>query len=347
MNSIGRKLAIRKALCSEYPLARAPQSYFGNAMRMMQSIRSHNRFCTESFRVLRRNQRMFSLDDSESQFLRALLNQGYAISPSFFSKEIVDRIYAKADAIFHKMALGHEDRVFVEISARPGKEHGVRDGSRARERTLELVDPLISIPDVLDIAFHESLLKIAAHFFLHIPRLYKVSLVRHFPNHRPKCLAGLQRDDQHGSLNIMIDLVDIDDARGPFVYVPGAQNCLTLDKRPAPAPSLPFREQGYVSDQESTPSRSKWVVLRGERGTVVGIPGSGTRGSIWTYPADVNNKPRTSIMIHISGYNPGDRPVMGQNRILKWNFDRMTGLQQMFAYPGIVDEPAPGLAKAG
>lgn len=346
MNTIGGKLAIRKALFNEYPLPSNPKPYFDNAIAMMQSIRSKNRFCADSFRMFRRNPRLFSLDDFESKFLASLLNQGYAVAPSFFSKAIIDRIYAKADKIFSDEKFKRENEESSAPASPP--ENVIRTIQGVRERTTELVEPLASIPDVLDIAFHETLLKIAAHFFLHIPRLYRVSLVRHYPHHRPKCLAGGQSEsDCITSLNFLINLVDNDDTCGPFVFVPGIYNCLTGDSRERTETDSHFAGQTPPPNDEPLSPRSKWMMLRGERGSVVALPGSGKRGSVWSYPADVTNRPRTSIMIHISGYRVGAKPVLGQNRMLKWNFDRMTGLQQMFAHPALVDQPLPRLAKAG
>lgn len=341
MYKIRSELVIRKRSLSDYALTLPPKPRFGNAMNMMRAIRSGDHRCEEAFRIFRRNPRLFSLDELETQFLNSLLNKGYAIAPAFFSKELVDRVYARADGFFHN------ERCVREITLSLPREPSTGGRYTTHERTTGLIDPLVSIPDVLDIAFHESLLKIAAHFFLHIPRSYKVSVVRHFPNHRPKCFTFQGANEESGSLNIMIDLLDIDDSRGPFVYVPGVYNCMTLDRRSLGASGVSECAPAYVPNQEKISSRSKWMVLRAERGSIVAVPGSGSSGSIWTYPADVNNKPRTTIMIQTCGYRSGDRLGRIRNRILKWNFDRMTSLQQLFAFPEFVDGPIPGLVKAG
>ena len=350
MTSIGRKLAIRKVLSSGHSPAPARKTYFRSAITMMRSIRSKNRFCAESFRIFQRNQPLLSLSEMESQFLTGLLNQGYAIAPSFFSKELIDRIYSKADAIFRREAAVYKRRAMDEPAPYSPTGKDARNSSGPCERTVELVDPLASVPDLIDVAFHESLLKIAAYFFLHIPRIYKVSVVRHYPNHRPKCLAGIQQGaENHTSLNLIVDLVNRDDTRGMFVFVPGMRNCLTLDNG-SPAKwnaSAPTKAANSTLDAEESVSRNKWVVLRGERGSIVALPGGGKTGSIWSYPGDVHNNPRTSLVIQIAGYNVGEKPETGQNRILRWNFDRMTGLQQMFVHPAFIHEPSHGLAKAG
>lgn len=288
-----QKAAIRKALSSEHPAAFAPKAYFGSAITMMRSIRSKNRFCAESFRIFQRHQPFLSLDDLETQFLRGLLNQGYAIAPSFFSKELIDRIYTRADAIFRREAAIHARQAIEDSPDSPAKKNAhLRSG--AYERTVELVDPLGTIPDLIDIAFHESLLKIAAYFFLHIPRIYKVSVVRHYPNHRPKCLAGAHHGAENGnSLKLIVDLVDSDDTRGLFVFVPGLRNCLTLDNRSAVEPDSCACASASVAapNADEAVSRNKWVVLHGERGSIVALPGDGKRGSIWSCPGDVNNSP--------------------------------------------------------
>jgi hypothetical protein len=347
MYRFGTTPAIRKSTSDiqQGPMARG--AFLGSALRMMRSTRQQKRMYQESSRMFRRNPRLFSLDDLEFQFLRSLLNQGHAMAPAFFSKDLVDRIYTKADGIFNNFA-ADERSVLINSSECTPQGKRMRDGSAIRERTIELIDPLVCIPEVLDIVFHESILKSSAHFLQHIPRLYKVSIVRHFPNHRPICLTRSQQEtDRHDCLNIIIDLLDMDGTHGLLVYLPSKHNCLTFERNAPRESDISGSDRKRVPYMKTNSARSKWVVLRGDRGTIVAVSGGGDRGSVWTYPGDVNNKPRTSLRIQISGYKAGDLPAAPQNRILKWNFDRMTELQQMFAYPGLVDDPTPGFARVG
>ena len=87
---------------------------------------------------------------------------GYASAPGFFSKGLIDHIHSKADAMFRNM------------SHPPGQ-------SASSETEIELEDPLIHVSEALDIAFHESILKVVAHFYRHIPPVYRVGIVRYFP----------------------------------------------------------------------------------------------------------------------------------------------------------------------
>ena len=114
---------------------------------------------------------MFSLDETQSEFLAELLGKGYGIAPGFFSKELIDRIYLKADAIFRQNGDGAgvcSDRSSGEIRA----GRNLYDGSAGNDHLLEIIDPLAAIPEALDIVFHEAILKVAAHFFRHIPRCF-------------------------------------------------------------------------------------------------------------------------------------------------------------------------------
>lgn len=315
-----------------------------SALRLMRSMPAPNSY-QDAHRTFRRASRLFALDDVETEFLSGLLSRGYGVAPGFFSKELIDRIYAKADAIFRNAGGGIADLSVPSAGHRSTdrKAHGTLSGL---ERALEVVDPLATIPETLDIVFHESILKIAAHFFRQIPRGYKISIMRYCPHRLPMCLSRIhQGSDGRISLLVIVDLVDIEAAHGPLVYIPEAHQIYTRPS--APAERAQDNDAGREQRASRETERGKWVVLRGKRGSITAIPHRGTHASVWTYPADTSNKPRTSIVIRISGYKRGEVALAPQNRMLKWNFDRMTELQRMFAYPGFIDEPIPEFAKVG
>jgi hypothetical protein len=343
MYKFGRKPAIRTYGADEDPCTRR-RSLWHSALRLMRSMPAPNSY-QEAHRIFRRTPRLFALDEVEAEFLSDLLNRSYGVSPGFFSKGLIDRIQAKADAIFRNTGGGK-----IDLPAPPGghisadrKAHGAFSGF---ERAIQLPDPLASIPEALDIVFHESILKIAAHFFRQIPRGYKISIMRYCPNRLPMCLSRIhQGTDGRISLLFIVDLVDIEESHGPLVYIPEAHQIHTR-------PSVPPEEvqDGHVGGEHGNSrktERGKWVVLRGKRGSITAIAHRSSHASLWTYPADTSNNPRTSIIIIISGYKPGEIALQPQNRMLRWNFDRMTELQQMFAYPRFIDEPIPEFAKVG
>jgi hypothetical protein len=328
MLKLGNKPAVRTNPSHEYHPAQR-STYLQSGLKLLRSFCPRDPY-EQSRRIFRREPLLFSLDDTQSELLAELLGRGYGIAPGFFSKELIDRIYLKADAIF-----GANDAKGA-CTGRPGSQ--IRegriacDGTPRNDRLLEIIDPLAAIPEALDIVFHDAILKVAAHFFRHIPRAYRISIVRYFPQHRPMCLNRIY-EGLNGSISlcVIIDLAEIDETRGPLVYIPDVHyvHSQTNDEQPG---------------SKETP-RKKWAVLSAERGSIIAIPHRSAQSSLWTYPANVKNNPRTSIVINMSGYKRGDARVISQNRMLKWNFDRMTALQQMFAYAGFIQEPVPALAK--
>lgn len=329
MYKFGTKPAVRTSESHEYYRAQR-STYLQNALELMRSFYPRDPY-EESRRVFRRAPLLFSLDETQSEFLAELLGKGYGIAPGFFSKELIDRIYLKADAIFRQNGDGAgvcSDRSSGEIRA----GRNLYDGSAGNDRLLEVIDPLAAIPEALDIVFHEAILKVAAHFFRHIPRSYRISIVRYLPQQRPMCLNRIY-EGLNGSISlcVIIDLAEVDETRGPLVYIPDVQYVRS-----------PVDDE--QSQSKETP-RAKWAVLRAERGSIIAIPHRSAQSSLWTYPAGAKNNPRTSIVINMSGFRRGEIPAIAQNRMLKWNFDRMTALQQMFAYAGFIQEPVPALAK--
>jgi hypothetical protein len=306
------------------------RNVWGAAARATRSAYLRRAY-SKSLRFFQKNLRLLDLNDVESRFLTSLQTHGYAIAPSFFSKELVDRIYFKSDAGFRSLTDSARNSSCPELTHPSAARNLGSAVSPQRECEIELADPLVLIPEALDVVFHESILKIVTHCFHHIPRRYKVAVVRDFPHHRPKPLAHSSRDeDSLQPLHIFIDLVDTDATRGPLLFIPECGR----EAPPHSDSTVRSVASAGAPNSDPAPSRNKWTLLRPERGSVVAIFGKAEhRGSLWTYPADVDNKPRTSIRISVSGYLPGDLPEQNQNRMLKWNFERMTGLQQMLAYP--------------
>src|SRR5271168_3839256 len=125
--------------------------------------------------LFRRHEALLLMNDFEREQVRSLRDEGYALIPQFFSRGLMDRIFRQADAMFHNLAV-HARRAY---SIQPGARdslHGVSyEELAATEKTIELRDPLLRIPETLEVAFHDSILKIAANFLGYVPPLYRRS----------------------------------------------------------------------------------------------------------------------------------------------------------------------------
>ncbi|MGA2719711.1 MAG: hypothetical protein ABSF78_12165 [Candidatus Acidiferrales bacterium] len=245
---------------------------------------------------------------------------GYASAPGFFSKGLIDHIHNKVDATFRNM------------SHPPGQ-------SASSETAIELEDPLVRVSEVLDIAFHESVLKVVAHFYRHIPPVYRVGIVRYLPGGGAQPCKFRQDSHDSDSLEILIDLVPVDRTRGPLVYIPGSH--LYAGFRPHLMNALGLQVEPRRLDDhevERLCARNKWATLTGDKGSITAVCRRGlSKGPFWIQPAD-NNQPRTSIRIEMTGHKPDVHYGWAGNRMHKWNFERMSRFQQAFTHPCFVEE---------
>lgn len=302
--------------------------------------------------LFRQNRRLFSMNEFESQQVENLRTHGYALAPSFFSKSVMDEIHTKADAMFHGLAIDPERAYSVQTGQRANLAGLSYNELAATEKMIALRNPLIRIPELLAIAFHESILKIAANFLGAIPPLYRVTLVRDFPHARPLHSSNFHKDnDEADSLQIFIYLVDIDDAHGPLVYIPGSNRYDVRSCRPRLARDLGIpANDGRLSDEEvlRVYPRESWVTLRTDRGSLAAIHGNGIhKGPAWTRPGDPGNQPRTAIKLDLHGYKAAVARDRRENRIRRADFDRMTELQRLFAHATFTEERRKVLAHAG
>jgi hypothetical protein len=287
-------------------------------------------------KISRRNTDLFALDAFETTQLESLRTRGYAFAPGVFSKELVDNIHKKADAMFGNT--GNASTSAKEMARRGGS---LPNRLTSPERMRELEDPLVHISEVLDIAFHESILKLAVHFFQQIPPVYRVDIVRYFPCNGAEDLSGFCQENDSDSLQILVDLAAVDDTGGPLVYVPGSHLYGFWRPRLLNALGLPVEPRQLRDEEvECLYPRNTWATLSGESGSVTTIHRRGlNKGPAWAHPGDINNKPRTSIRIDITGQKPGTRyPPWPGNRMRRWNFDRMSAFQQVFTHAVFVEE---------
>ena len=232
----------------------------------------------------------------------SLRNLGYALVPGYFPTRSVDRIYARADACSES----RKSIARARIPSKTGERTSLKGFSYAElaatEKMIALRDPLVNVPETVDIAFHESILRIAANFLGYVPPLYRVTVVRDFPHDRPLHSSNFHKDnDEADSLQIFIYLVDIDNTRGPLVYVPGSNHYDVRSCRPRLSRDLGLAaDSGRFSDEEieRVYPRSEWATLRTCRGSIALIHGNGIhKGPSWTHPGGRANQPRTAIKL--------------------------------------------------
>jgi Phytanoyl-CoA dioxygenase (PhyH) len=286
---------------------------------------------------------LFRMNEFEAQQIASLRNLGYAVAPRFFSAEIVKRIYARADFMFRDCQVELRRAYSVQDGQRESLEGLSYEQLSATEKMISVRDPLLHIPELLDLAFHESILKIAANFLGSVPPLYRVMVVRDFPHSRALHSSNFHKDnDESDSLQIFIYLVDIDDHCGPLIYVPGSNRYDVRSCRPRLSRDLGIdTNDGRLSDEEVERAypRDSWIALHTGCGSIAAIHGNGIhKGPAWARPGDPANRPRTAIRLDLHGQKSGVVRDGKENRIRKSDFARMSPLQRLFAHPSIVDD---------
>ena len=207
---------------------------------------------------------------------------------------------------------------------------------------IALADPLLHIPELLDVAFHESILKIAANFLGCVPPLYRVTVVRDFPHNRPLHSSNFHKDnDESDSLQIFIYLVDIDDARGPLVYVPGSNHYDVRSCRPRLSRDLGIdANDGRLSDEEveRVYPRSAWApcapVAAASRPFMAMASTRARHGHAPAIHTTSREPPSSSTCM---ATKPGSCAT--EKKIASaTDFERMSELQRLFAHATIVED---------
>lgn len=296
-------------------------------------------------RSLLRNCGLFLPSVFEWSTIDSLRTHGYSLLPAYFPAELIDRIYSKADALFRELRIDFTRAYSIQNGERRSLDGLSYEDLAASEKMIALADPVVHIPELLCVAFDPSILRIAANFLGYIPSLYRVTVVRDFPHARPLHSSNFHKDnDESDSLQIFIYLVDIDDTRGPLVYIPGSNHYDARSCRPRLSRDLGITaNDGRLSDEEVERiyPRCSWAVLRTKRGSVAAIHGNGIhKGPSWPRPGDPNNRPRTAIKLDLHGNKLGVHRDGKENRIRRCDFDRMTELQRLFAHAEIVESEA-------
>jgi len=283
------------------------------------------------------------MSDFERRQVESLRRYGYALASRHFPAELIDGIYGKADAMFRSLQIDFGRAYSVQSGQRVDLRNLSYEQLAATEKMIALGDPLLHIPELFQVAFNESILRIAANFLGCIPPLYRVTVVRDFPHNRPLHSSNFHKDnDESDSVQIFIYLVDIDDQCGPLVYVPGSNHYDVRSCRPRLSRDLGIdANDGRLSDEEveRTYPRSGWAVLRTSRGSIAAIHGNGIhKGPSWARPGDPLNRPRTAIKLDLHGHKVGIVRDGKENRMRRSDFERLTELQRLFAHATLVED---------
>jgi hypothetical protein len=286
---------------------------------------------------------LFRMNDFESRQVESLRTLGYALAPSYFAPDAVGRIYAQADAMFRSVQIDTQRAYSVQDGERESLEGLSYEQLAATEKMIAVRDPLLHIPELVGVAFHASILKIAANFLGCIPPLYRVTVVRDFPHRRPLHSSNFHKDnDESDSLQIFVYLVNIDDFCGPLVYVPGSNRYDVRSCRPRLSRDLGVdANDGRLSDEEVECAypRETWVALHTSPGSIAAIHGNGIhKGPAWARPGDPNNRPRTAIRLDLHGHKSGVVRDRKENRLWRSDFKRMSPLQRLFAHASIAED---------
>jgi hypothetical protein len=306
----------------------------------------------ETRAAFREKRALFEMTAFESEHVQSMREQGYTLAPDFISRELNDRVFAKADEAFRSLQVDLRRAYTVQSGERPSLAGLSYEELAASEKMIALRDPLVLIPELAQLAFDERILKIAANFLGCVPPLYRVMVVRDFPHNRPLHSSNFHKDnDESDSMQIFIYLVDIDDTCGPLVYVPRSNHYDVRSCRPRLSRDLGIpANDGRLSDEEveRVYPRNGWAVLRTGRGSLAAIHGNGIhKGPAWTRPGDPGNRARTAIRLDLHGYKAGVKRDLRENRIPRAVWHEMSELQRLFAHATFVEsELAHAIARA-
>ena len=292
--------------------------------------------------IFQKNSSLFQMSGFESRQVESLRSSGYALLDGFFQPDVADSVFKRADGGFRSLQIDLQRAYSVQNKQRASLEGLSYEELEATEKMIALRDPLVQIPELAAIAFHESILKIAANFLGCIPPLYRVMVVRDFPHNRPLHSSNFHKDnDESDSLQIFIYLVDIDGRRGPLIYVPGSNHYDIRSCRPRLSRDLGIpANDGRLSDEEVERAypRTTWSALHTSRGGIAFVHGNGIhKGPAWARPGDPANRPRTAIRLDLHGHKSGVVRDRRENRMPRFVLDGMTELQRLFAHATIVE----------
>ena len=286
-----------------------------------------------AFRKLQHS--LFSMNSFEKRHCQELTRTGFTVLADFFDPNLIDSIYKKADTLFRNAKVDLYDAYSVQNKQRLSLMGLTYQELEASEKMIALKDPLLNVRECLPIAFNESILKIITNFLKYVPPIFKPMIVRDFPSDRPRESSNFHRDnDESDSVQFFVYLVDIDDTRGPLVYIPRTNRYDVKSCRPRLSRDLGINDSdGRVSDKEMEKyySRNSWITLKVKRGCAVIMHANGFhKGPSWPNFGDSRNKPRTALRFDLAGYKMGGTHSGQERKIAKQDYSNLSAMQRLF-----------------
>jgi len=181
-------------------------------------------FADRSNRTLRYLAHASTIHDSIHAYrdeVHRLQDEGMVPLPGFFARETLLEIGRLFDAL---IAAG---RCLAPVKDRSHKLVGVdsRDlTTRDRASSIGLEDPLVSIPELLPLAFDARLLGMATAYFQTVPMLSYVKVRKSFANAIPPSPTQHFHVDigTYRIFKVLLYLNDVGPGGGPFCYVKGS-----------------------------------------------------------------------------------------------------------------------------
>ena len=295
--------------------------------------------------LFQRDQALFSMSDFEAKHSRKLKEQGFTVLPEFFSTDLADTIFEKADRLFKELKARSTDAYSVQHGQRKTLEGLSYDDLSTTEKMISLKDPLVEVPEAVDIAFNESILKIITNFLQYVPPRFKPMLVRDFPSDRPRESSNFHRDNDESdsvpSSSISSTSTTLADRS---VYVPGTNRYDVQSCRPRLSKDLGIGSaDGRYTDEEIEKyyPRQQWIPLKVTRGSVAIIHGNGFhKGPAWPRYGDPSNRPRTALRFDLAGRKARGGYRGQEKKLRREDYDRLSKLQKLITHDfSIVETP--------
>ncbi len=291
--------------------------------------------------LYRDNRDLFRMTEQEDRHCEELRGQGCTVLPEFFNTTLVDVLFEKTDRLFRSLQIDPKQAYSVQNRQRSSLEGLSYEELAASEKMIALRDPMLAIPEFALVAYNETIFKIVTNALGYVAPWYKPLLVRDFPGDRPRESSNFHKDnDEADSVQAFIYLVDIEDNRGPLVYVPGTNRYDVRSCRPRLARDLGLPGyDGRIADDEIARyyPRDSWSVLRVKRGSIAIVHGNGFhKGPAWPSYDNAGNLPRTAAKLDFHGHKVGKKDNRWKRaKIRAADYERLTPLQRLF-----VDESA-------
>jgi hypothetical protein len=272
----------------------------------------------------------------EAERYSELMRQGFTVLHDFFDVGRIDLIYEKADRLFRDLRIDTGISYSIEKKQRKSLEGLTYRELESSEKFVALKDPLLNVSECIEMIFNESILKIVANFLRYMPPRYRPLIVRDFPLERPRESSNFHKDNNDcDTVQVFVYLVDIDDTRGPLIYIPGTHRYDVRSCRPKENRDLGIDDNdGRVSDSniEKYYPRETWTALKVKRGSVAIIYGNGFhKGPSWLNYGDPRNRARTAIRVDAHGNSATTIYRGGGAKIKREDYDGLSQLQKLFA----------------